>query len=99
MDNPSGITEFLKCWCRIDCSFVKCELVVDAVIAEFWWNIRCLSQIIWCDVKGSTLIFYPKRIEDEGAYGVDCSSCGGAIESLEGVFVHLAEVLPNDVEL
>ena len=99
MDNPSGITEFLKCRCRIDCSFIKYGLVVDAVIAGFWSDICCFSQIIWCGVKGSILIFYPRRIEDEGAYGVDCSSCGGAIEILESVFVHLAEVLPDDVEL
>ena len=38
-------------------------------------------------------------MEDEGAYGISYSSCGGAIEILESVFVHLAEVLPDDVEL
>ena len=43
MDNPSGITEFLKCGYRIDCSFIKCGLVVDAVIAGFWSDIYCLS--------------------------------------------------------
>ena len=43
MDNPSGVTEFLKCRCRIDCSSIKCGLVVDAVIAEFWKDIRRLS--------------------------------------------------------
>ena len=99
MDNPSGITEFIKCGWLCGSLFIKCRCGVGTVIAEFWWDIRCFSQIIWCGVKGSTLIFYPRRIEDEGAYTIDCSSRGGAIEILESVFVHLAEVLPNDVKL
>ena len=99
MDNPSGVTEFIKCRCRVDCSFIKHELEIGAMITCFWRDIRYLSQIIWCGVKGSTLIFYPRRIEDEGAYVIACSSRGGAIENLESVFVHLAEVLPDDVEL
>lgn len=99
MDNSSGITEFIKCGGYLTLPFIKYERGVGVVIAFFWRNIRRLSQIICSGVKGSTLIFYPRRIEDEGAYTIDCSSCGGAIESLEGVFVHLAEVLPDDVKL
>jgi len=31
MDNPSGVTEFIKCRCRIDCCFIKCGLDTGGV--------------------------------------------------------------------
>ena len=43
MDNPSGVTEFIKCGCLIDLSFIKYRLEIGGMIAEFWSDICCLS--------------------------------------------------------
>ena len=64
MDNPSGVTEFIKCRYRIDCSFIKYGLEIGGVIAGFLveYMLSFINNMVRCKRKHPHLL--PK--EDRG---------------------------------